>query len=674
MVTAMNEPRFLPGIILPLTFAITSVTGDPRQAAVECSAYACRFYRDDGAALYLNGKRVFRTNLAKRPDGTIDHTDLAKSTVGGFQEENRFHEYEFNLPCSNLVNGENVLAAEVHQASTASSDVSFDLELATAADARITRGPYLQLITPHSVILRWETDVATHGYVRYAKRLDKLAVPTQSVQTPLPAHASTRHEVQLQGLIPNTTYYYVVGMAKGTNAADLAGLHTDFYFTTTPKPVDHTKKSRIWVLGDSGANDIHAKSVKSAYLQFADKTDTSSDLWLMLGDNAYYHGTRNELQAALFDMYPEELRHRTLWSAIGNHDADTNPEPYFDAFNFPTHAEAGGVASGTETYYSFRYNNIHFVALDSVNATDESQIEWLAQDLNAARQDGDVDWIVALFHHAPYSKGTHDSDNPTDSRGRIQASRRNFLPLLDEYGVDLVLSGHSHVYERSFLLQGHYQNSRELSGQPHLILNKSHGRPINGGYKKPVGFDRPNTGIVYVVAGSGSKRGAEGSIYFHGLNHPAMVELSQPGRGSRRGLNVLGSVILEIDQHRLQGQFIDDSAEVRDHFAIDKGESWLPQKQIEQLFLRSSHNSWQATDRDRMRLISHYTWEMETGLAAGDSFKFDIHGDWSRNYGDNNIDGFADNNGQNIPVTQGAGTYRIRFNTQSKRYTVEKLF
>jgi hypothetical protein len=93
----------------------------------------------------------------------------------------------------------------------------------------------------------------------------------------------------------------------------------------------------------------------------------------MLGDNAYDTGTDAEYQAAVFSMYPSILRQSVLWSAIGNHDTaqSTNPSlsiPYFQIFNLPTNGEAGGVASGTEKYYSFDYANIHFICLDSMTS------------------------------------------------------------------------------------------------------------------------------------------------------------------------------------------------------------------------------------------------------------------------------------------------------------------
>jgi hypothetical protein len=80
----------------------------------------------------------------------------------------------------------------------------------------------------------------------------------------------------------------------------------------------------------------------------------------MLGDNAYENGTDSEYQTAVFNMYPTTLRQSVLWPTIGNHDTaqSSNPPaslPYFAMFTLPANAEAGGMASGTERYYSFDY-------------------------------------------------------------------------------------------------------------------------------------------------------------------------------------------------------------------------------------------------------------------------------------------------------------------------------
>ena len=115
--------------------------------------------------------------------------------------------------------------------------------------------------------------------------------------------------------------------------------------------------TRIWVIGDSGTADANAAAVRDAYLNFTGTRHT--DLWLMLGDNAYESGTDAEYQNAVFNMYPTLLRQSVLWPTFGNHDgiasnSASQSGPYYDIFSLPRNGEAGGVASGTEAYYSFR--------------------------------------------------------------------------------------------------------------------------------------------------------------------------------------------------------------------------------------------------------------------------------------------------------------------------------
>src|SRR5690606_28655174 len=112
-----------------------------------------------------------------------------------------------------------------------------------------------------------------------------------------------------------------------------------------------------------------------------------TDMWLMLGDNAYNDGTDAQFQAAVFDMYPTFLRQSPLWSTLGNHEYHTaQATPYFDLHTFPIGGEAGGVPSGTEKYYSFDYGNVHFICLDSMSS-DRSpngpMATWLKEDLES---------------------------------------------------------------------------------------------------------------------------------------------------------------------------------------------------------------------------------------------------------------------------------------------------
>jgi hypothetical protein len=497
-------------------------------------ALTLRVLRDDGAVVYLNGTEVFRTNM---PSGTITHTTRASSAVVG-ADESVFVSTTINA--SLLAAGTNVIAVEVHQSDPASSDLSFDLELTGGSSVALTRGPYLQIGTPTSVIVRWRTASPVVGRVAFGPAP---GVVTGSVQE---SSARTEHEVRLSGLAPDTTYYYSVGTPTAVTAGDAS-----FRFKTPPLPGTE-QPTRIWVLGDSGSADANARRVRDAYERFTGTRHT--DLWLMLGDNAYEDGLDHEYQRAVFEMYPAMLRKSVLWPVYGNHegygsDAPTNTGPYFDIFTLPTQGQAGGVASGTEAYYSFDHANIHFVVLESFETNRSptgAMLTWLQRDLAANTQP----WVIVAFHHPPYTKGSHDSDTETE----LVEMRRNALPILENAGVDLVLTGHSHSYERSFLIDGHYGHSTQFTAS--MLKDGGSGRPDGSGpYSKPTYGMAPREGTVYAVVGS------SGKISGGPLNHPVMYT-SQ---------NVLGSLVLDVSGNRLDATFLDDTGARRDYFAIVKG-------------------------------------------------------------------------------------------------------
>ena len=78
------------------------------------------------------------------------------------------------------------------------------------------------------------------------------------------------------------------------------------------------KPTRAWVVGDSGTGTSLASAVKNAYTAWTGSRRT--DLWLMLGDNAYTSGTDAEYQSKMFDIFPAMLRSTVLWPTLGNHD------------------------------------------------------------------------------------------------------------------------------------------------------------------------------------------------------------------------------------------------------------------------------------------------------------------------------------------------------------------
>jgi len=90
-----------------------------------------------------------------------------------------------------------------------------------------------------------------------------------------------------------------------------------------------------------------------------------------------------------------------------------------------------------------------------------------------------------------------------------------------------------------------------------------------------------------------------------------------------------------------------------------------------QLYLRGTHNAWSTSS---MLLVANNLWEITvTFSGSNNAFKFDVTGNWSQNYGDNNNDGIAEQNGSNIIINTGEGTYRVRFNDQTRSYSATKL-
>jgi acid phosphatase type 7 len=439
----------------------------------------------------------------------------------------------------------------------------FILNVSVAAAVNLTRGPYLQTGTSTSVIVRWRSDEATNSRVRLGAYHTNLNTIVDDAQL------TTEHVVQVTGLTPNTKYFYAIG----STTERLSGGDADTYFSTAPKTGERVP-FRTWVIGDAGTGTVGQAAVYNAYRNFTGATKTN--LWLQLGDNAYPDGTDADFQANVFNVYPEMLRQSVTWPVLGNHDghsADSGSQtgPYYNMFSLPKNAEAGGVASGTEAYYSFDYANVHFIVLDSADTNrtvGAPMYRWLQADLQAAR----ADWIIALWHHPPYSKGAHDSDTEVE----LIEMRQNYLPLLESYGVDLVLAGHSHSYERSHFINGHYGVSTTFDTATH-VKQVGSGHIDNGGAYNKQTTGLANAGTVYIVAGS------SGKLKAGPLNHPAMYD----------SIYELGSLVLDVNGLTLNAKFINDTGGVRDDFTLTKsGSSALG---------RINGLAWKDTDADGIR-------------------------------------------------------------------------
>ncbi len=474
----------------------------------------------------------------------------------------------------------------------------------------LVKGPYLQIGTSSGMTVRWQTNIPTDT---------KLSYGTSTVLSSFSGNlvSDTLHEVKLTGLLPYTKYFYSVGTTTSVIQGD-----TNNYFVTSPPP-GQEGNYRFWVTGDCGTPGAIQLNCKNQYNLYNNNKITNG--WLLLGDNAYFNGYNRNYDTAFFAPYQTDImKHAVLWPVPGNHDYDNGAAnspavAYFSIFSLPAAAEAGGFPSGTEQYYSYDYGNIHFIALDSygssggkkMNDTLGNQVLWLKQDLAANTKK----WTIAYWHHPPYTMGTHNSDTELD----LDSVRTNFIRILERNNVDLILCGHSHDYERSKLLRGHYGAEPTFNKFLHQ-LDTSTALYNNSVNSCPYIKDtiNKNAGTVYVVAGSSSKLGSPQASYPHdAMYYSNMIDG--------------GSLIVDVDANRLDVTFLCADGVVRDNFTMFKNVNKVssftitPTQTITAAASWPGNYLWSNGDTTRTAALSPTTntvfWVKDKFSCVADTFK-----------------------------------------------------
>lgn len=301
------------------------------------------------------------------------------------------------------------------------------------ASPTLVRGPFLQQVTSDSAVVVWATLEAGASEVRYSAGSAALAAHADSTLFPATRTGVSfdyyQHVAELSSLGAATTYTYDIF----TGGADAAPGRT-FQLTTAPAS-SSTASTRFIVFGDSGVGSDAQRQL--ATLMASDAFHVA----LHAGDLAYGNsggtggGTYRTLNDWFFDIYAGWLHRRPVWPATGNHDSrasNNDGQHYIDMFALP----------GNERYYSFDWGQVHFVVLDTEywfqdTTRRPTQLAWLENDLAAT----DRPWKVAVYHRSPFSSGgEHGSD---------LAVRSAFAPIFERYGVQLSISAHEHIYERT---------------------------------------------------------------------------------------------------------------------------------------------------------------------------------------------------------------------------------
>ncbi len=290
---------------------------------------------------------------------------------------------------------------------------------ASAAATTLVRGPYLQLLTTHSVTVVWNTDLPATCALAIG--------PVGDPPTVIPGSVATVCAIAVDGLDPGAEYAY-------TPVADGVALEAASIFQTD----DPARPFIFMVVGDSGSRDAAQLAVRDRMLT------TPADFILSTGDMIYESGLATEFDPAFFTPYRDLIRRVVFWPTLGNHDVRTlSGQPWRDAFYTPANNLAG-----SENYYSFDFGNAHVAVLDSNASTSpgSAQYVFLDADLGASP----AVWKFVAFHHTIYSSAGPPLGT---GHGSDLAIRSNLTPLFDSHGVDVVFMGHDHTYERTLPLR-----------------------------------------------------------------------------------------------------------------------------------------------------------------------------------------------------------------------------
>jgi len=270
-----------------------------------------------------------------------------------------------------------------------------------------------------SVTVSWQREAPGRGTVEYG-------LTTNYTHAVSDAGGHRRHVITLRDLAPGTLYHYRLSSTDGFQIPDRT-------FWTAPSATDSL---HFVVHGDfqGGLDTNWARTVVTKIVA------ESPQLVIQTGDlsDERYTSDKWGTWLQLFGVVTDEWERVVFMPTIGNHDepADGNAF-YWRIFTLPERPARA-------RYYSYDAGNVHFVVLNT-DIDVASQTNWLARDLQAAANNTNVTWIIPYFHRPPYSWGGHEGNDVVKS---------NWCPLFVSYEADIVVSGHSHTYQRSVPIRG----------------------------------------------------------------------------------------------------------------------------------------------------------------------------------------------------------------------------
>jgi hypothetical protein len=335
------------------------------------------------------------------------------------------------------------------------------------------------------------------------------------------------HHAELDRLRPDTDYLYAVQHDGATPDAGTfrtaPGGRAPFTFTSFG---DQATPLVTWDATGKAALDANSSP---AAKDTVDGVEAVAPLFHLLnGDLCYANLDPDRVRTwnSFFTNNTRSARFRPWMPAAGNHEIEKGNgalgfgafQTYFDVPSTETDPELAGL------WYSFTVGSVHVVVLqnDEVCLQDGGdnyvrgysggrQLAWLQKDLAAARASRHIDWVVVCMHQVIVSSA--------DFNGADLGIRQAYGPIFDKYGVDLVLCGHEHDYERSLAVHGVVGGSETLTPNPVSSAKED--------------IDSTH-GTVHMVLGGGGVSGTSNQTFFADGSAKVITSVTAPGANGKR--------------------------------------------------------------------------------------------------------------------------------------------
>lgn len=356
-------------------------------------------------------------------------------------------------------------------------------------------GPQISLITPTSARI----DFATIQTLASELRISNDQGNMRSLKGP----EGQVHHFELRQLQPGSAYTYRVQLGPWLGQREYA-------FRTPPASPD--VPFHFVALGDTGSGSPR----QLALIDRIAKLQPQPEVVVITGDIAYPNGTPAEVRARFTIPWSRIHGSTPILFTLGNHDVKSEyGTPALDAITLPTNT-----VDGSEAFYESVHRSVRFVCINSEVdlSPDSKQYAWLDHTLSKPT----AGWTVVFGHRAIYPGSRSGGDAPL---------RNDLVPLMEKHGVDLYLSGHDHVYMRTFPMRS----------------NKPVVQEQDPNYRNP-------GAPMHVVTGGGGK-----SLY---------RIIPQPHLAQAFAKDHI--VVFEATPRRIEGRVLNSAGDVLDRFSIEK--------------------------------------------------------------------------------------------------------